>query len=312
MKPSIGGTRSARAARPNIATAVLFVVVGSYASRAQAFTTEPRADGSIVVGGAPTVPERAVELVRRPTHDPPASKGLARGPTWSHPLGTDREGSDVLGRVARGARSTLLAAAIAALAALGAGLAIGGTAGYVAPVWEHRVERFVQALDAFPPLLLAGLLAATGATPPFLAAAIGAAVVHAVRVARLVRAGALDRSLDDRTLASRGLGASRGQVLARSLLPHLRPTIVAATVDVLGTTLALEGALALLGSAPPGTNVGWGALLVEGIARPGNGWLAAATAIACGSAVLALHALGSRVERDTRATDSLAPAPEAR
>jgi ABC-type dipeptide/oligopeptide/nickel transport system permease subunit len=244
--------------------------------------------------------------------EPSRAPSLAHGPTWSHPLGTDREGADVLQRVAHGARFTLLVAAMAAIASLGAGLAIGGTAGYVAPVWEHRVERIAQALDAFPPLLLAGLVAVTGATPPFLAAAIGAGAVHAVRVARLVRAGALDRALDDRTLASRGLGASRGQVLTRSLLPHLRPTIVAATVDVLGTTLALEGALALLGSTPPGANVGWGALLVEGIAHPGNGWLTTATAIACTAAVLALHALGGRAERAARATDPLAPAPEAR
>jgi ABC-type dipeptide/oligopeptide/nickel transport system permease subunit len=304
--------RIATTTRRGLATLAVLALCGSCASPCRALASEFSAERSTKVGVAPTSLAPPLELSPRSTYKPTRATSLAHGPTWSHLLGTDREGADVFVRVARGARFTLLAAAIAAVASLGAGLAIGGTAGYVAPVWEHRVERIAQALDAFPPLLLAGLLAATGSTPPFLAAAIGAGAVHAVRVARLVRAGALDRALDDRTLASRGLGASRGQVLARSLLPHLRPTIVAATIDVLGTTLALEGALALLGSAPPGTNVGWGALLVEGIARPGNGWLAAATAIACTAAVLALHALGGRVERAARATDALAPGPEAR
>src|SRR5690606_11997469 len=69
-----------------------------------------------------------------------------------HPLGTDRQGLDILGGIVHGARVSLVVGVVATLAGLVLGGAIGLWAGYYGR-WAARVtDTLSDALLAFPPL----------------------------------------------------------------------------------------------------------------------------------------------------------------
>ena len=108
------------------------------------------------------------------------------GPSWAHPLGTDKPGRDVLARVIFGAAPTLLGAIVVVVISGVVGIPAGLFAGYYGGRTESIVMRILDALLAFPPLLLAILVVATfgrGLTTAVMALGI----IYIPAMARLVR-----------------------------------------------------------------------------------------------------------------------------
>ena len=197
-------------------------------------------------------------------------------PTWEHPLGTDELGRDLLARLLRGGRVSLLVGLTAALAAALIGTTIGLTAGYYGGRLDALLMRFTDGVIALPFLPLLIVLAAVDLNKLGLPEALVAsedvslyrivaivALVAWTTVARLVRGAALSLRERDFVLAALAQGASGPRVMAVHILPNLiSPVIVATTLSV-GNVILLESVLSFLslGIQPPIPS--WGNLLTN-------------------------------------------------
>ncbi|MBI3975970.1 MAG: ABC transporter permease [Armatimonadetes bacterium] len=181
-------------------------------------------------------------------------------PSWSHPLGTDELGHDVLTRLLYAGRISLLVGFSAALVAVMLGMLVGGISGYYGGWLDNLLMRFTDIMFSLPDLPILIIIARY----------IGGRVDGIIFVlsifawmgpARLVRGELLKLRNQDFTEAARALGASDTRILARHLLPNsLAPVIVAATLTVGGAILS-EAALSFLGIGIQPPTPSWGNML---------------------------------------------------
>jgi peptide/nickel transport system permease protein len=183
-------------------------------------------------------------------------------PSPEHWLGTDHFGRDLLSRLMVGARATLYVGFIAVGIALGLGSLIGALAGYLGGLADELFMRVADVLYAFPPILLAILLAAVY-RPGTLTAMVAIGVATVPVFARLVRSSVLSLKERDFVEAGRALGATGGRILWRHILPSaLSPILVQASLSLAIAILA-EAALSFLGLGTPPRVPSWGNMLRE-------------------------------------------------
>jgi ABC-type dipeptide/oligopeptide/nickel transport system permease subunit len=193
-------------------------------------------------------------------HDPLKQDldAILRGPSGAHPLGTDDLGRDVLTRLLYGARLSLGASVMAVAIATLAGLPIGLAAGYVGGRLDDALMRVVDALQAFPALILAmAISAALG--PGLFNVMVAVGIVYTPRFARLVRGQVLSLREELFVEGARAAGASHVRILARHVLPNVvAPVIVQVSVGVAFALLA-ETSLSFLGVGIKPPEPSWGA-----------------------------------------------------
>src|SRR2546425_8968269 len=165
-------------------------------------------------------------------------KQKLKGPTWSHPLGTDDLGQDLLARMLYGGRISLAVGVAAMLIAISIGTAIGATSGYVGGAVDHSLMRVTDLFLSIPslPLLLLIVYLFRDALKKVFGPEVGifmliVLVIGGLRwmpVARLVRAQFLSLREKEFVEAARGLGAPPPRQVIRHILPNaIRPVIVA-------------------------------------------------------------------------------------
>ncbi len=197
-------------------------------------------------------------------HDPNTMDFSAQlsGPSAAHPLGTDQLGRDLLSRVMVGSRGTLFVGFVAVGIALTLGCLIGAASGFLGGLLDEALMRVVDVFYAFPPILMALLLAAIYEPGRLTAmAAIGVATTPVF--ARLMRAAVLELKGREFVEASLALGSSTPRILGRHILPNaLSPIIVQASLSLAVAVLA-EAALSFLGLGTPPRIPSWGNMLRE-------------------------------------------------
>jgi peptide/nickel transport system permease protein len=224
-------------------------------------------------------------------------------PGAAHPLGTDNEGYDELGRLMLGGQSSLEIGVVAALVATVIGVAYGAISGFVGGIIDGLMMRIVDAMLAIPTLfLLIYLFTAYQANVTMLVVIIG--LVAWLVPARLVRAETLSLRTREYVDAVRVMGGSRRRMILRHIIPNTIGTItVNATFQVADAILSLAGLSFLgLGIPPPAAN--WGGMLSTGInyVYAGDWWLIYPPGIAILVTVMAFNALGDALRDvfDTR------------
>ncbi|OUC85990.1 dipeptide/oligopeptide/nickel ABC transporter permease/ATP-binding protein [Streptosporangium minutum] len=221
---------------------------------------------------------------------------ILQGASAAHPLGTDNLGRDILARVLVAGRLSLFLALLATLIG-----AIGGTVlGALPAVLPRRPARLVtgtvNALVAFPGLLLAmftAVIAGLGAR----GAVLGIGVAIAPGFARLTQTLAASVAGADYVSAARMLGVPRRRIMTRHVLPNIaEPLILNLTQALGGALLGLAGMSFLgLGVQPPSFD--WGRLLFDGFGR-----IYSTPAVALGPAVaVALAGIGFNLLGDVLA-----------
>jgi peptide/nickel transport system permease protein len=185
------------------------------------------------------------------------------GPSWSHPLGQDRLGRDVLAGILHGGRVSLAVGLAVVGVSLLVGTGVGFVSGYAGGWVDEVVMRVVDVLLAFPGILLA--IALAGVLGPSLRNVVFAlSVLGWVGFARLVRGEVLSLKEREFVTASRALGAGPVRLALRHILPNLAgPLAVQATFAVAATILA-ESSLSFLGLGPQDV-VTWGGMLSQGV-----------------------------------------------
>jgi ABC-type dipeptide/oligopeptide/nickel transport system permease subunit len=216
------------------------------------------------------------------------------------PLGTDLLGRDVLTRLLWGGRWTLRMGLIALMVSTGLGLPTGLVAGLSGGKVEGVLMRLVDALLAFPSLLLAMAVVALlgrGLSPIAIAVGLAAAPAYA----RVARSAALEIRTQPYVEAARAVGSGEWCILLRHVLPNAAAPLVAFAATQLGWVLLNGAALNFLGlGAPPGTPE-WGAMLNEGRGYLRDApWVSAFPGLALTLTILAANLLGDRLQQALR------------
>lgn len=193
-----------------------------------------------------------------PTKTAPAQ--ALKPPSREHLLGTDNLGRDVWTRVLYGGRISFRVAVIAVAIALSVGVLTGLLAGYTGGIVDQVFSRIIDALLAFPGILLA--ISITNALGPSLTnAMLAVGILGIPTYFRLTRGQVLQAREFEYVHAARVLGASQPRIIFRHVLPNvINPLIVGASIASSGAILALASLSFLgIGTQPPTPD--WGSMM---------------------------------------------------
>jgi oligopeptide transport system permease protein len=204
-------------------------------------------------------------------------------PNWSHWMGTDHLGRDLLVRMLLGGAISLVIGLAAAVIALVIGLAVGITAGYIGGRTDALLMRTVDVLYGLPYLLLvillrvvlvdrvAGVLGKTGIPQPetisnLLVLLVGIGAVSWLTMARVIRAQVM--SLRDRPFveAARAMGAGPLRIMFRHIAPNLVGAVVVYAALSVPNAILAESTLSFLGLGVQPPLPTWGSLATDGVA----------------------------------------------
>ncbi len=202
-------------------------------------------------------------------HDPIAinlsarfEPGFWEGNT-EHLLGTDNLGRDILSRIISGARISLsVGYAVIAITAV-VGLFIGLISGYFGGVIDIVIMRFIDILLAFPPLLLALVIAATLGTG-LDRAMLAIAIIYIPSLARIVRGSVLTVKEMPYVEASRAMGGGNIWIIIGHVLPNVITPVIVYLTLLLGDAILYTAALGFLGVGIDPSSPEWGAMLSGG------------------------------------------------
>lgn len=223
-------------------------------------------------------------------------------PNGDHWFGTDALGRDVFTRVLYGSRQSLPISVAVIVSALLIGASLGAAAGYLGKRTDTVVMRIADVTMAFPAILLAMAVAAS-LGPGLRNGFIAMVVVWWPIYARLLRAQVMAVKHREHVEAAVSVGATRGRILRRHVLPlSFTGVLINATMD-LGQVVLLTASLSFLGlgALPPAPE--WGAMITEGAKNFYQWWIALAPGLAMVTVVLAFNFLGDglRDELDVKA-----------
>jgi peptide/nickel transport system permease protein len=195
-------------------------------------------------------------------HDPTAihaSDGLV-APSSTYLLGTDNLGRDILSRIIYAARTSLLVALGSVLVAGVIGVPLGLIAGYAGGKIDSVIMRVLDAILAFPVILLAILVVATLGTQTInLILTIG--FVFIPYFTRLVRGNVLTLKEREFVTASRASGADDRYLVTRVILPNILSPIVVQASLTMSLAVLIEAALSFLGLGVQEPTPAWGSML---------------------------------------------------
>lgn len=214
-------------------------------------------------------------------------------PSSTHPLGTDDLGRDVLSRVMWGSRISLSVGVISVSIGFLVGVSLGLAAGYLGGTFDLLVMRFVDALLAFPALVLAiAITAALG--PQIQNAMIAIGIVAIPAYARLTRGQVLAVRAREFIVAARTVGCTPVHIVLRHIFPNVtNALIVQATLSTAFAILA-EAALSFLGLGPQPPYPSWGQDINYSQRYLANlkWWMSVGPGVAIFTAVFAFNFLG--------------------
>lgn len=215
------------------------------------------------------------------------------GPSWTHWFGTDLYGRDELSRILFAARVDLAVPLAATAGALIIGTLIGMLAGYRGGWLDMLVMRAVDAVLAFPALVLAmGLAAALGTGTGTLILVI--AITQVPIYLRLVRGEILRVRAMEYAEAALTVGNPVRRILFVHLLPNCIPPLIVQATLAIGWALLTIATLSFLGLGihPPASE--WGEMTASGASQmvTGEWWLFVFPGLAIMIAVLAFNLVG--------------------
>ena len=226
-------------------------------------------------------------------YDPSVSdfEAILSPPSSAHWLGTDDLGRDILSRIIWGAQVSLEVSLVAVSGAIVLGSIVGMISGYAGRWIDDVIMRVIDAMLAFPTLILAlGIVAVLG--PTLVNAMIAITIVKIPNFARLVRAQVLSIKHMDFVTAAEGLGASRTRVMFRHIWPSVLGNVLVYGSLTASTALITESSLSFLGLGAQPPTPSWGAMLSSGMQYWDAWWMSVFPGFALFIVVIALNFVG--------------------
>jgi peptide/nickel transport system permease protein len=221
---------------------------------------------------------------------------IYEGPSSAHWLGTDKNGRDVWARVVNGARRSLWVGIWALLIATAIGTTIGVTSGYFGGHADTVSQRFMDALQAFPPLIALILIVTIQPFtdgPSLTLAAFALGIVGVAAVQRIVRGVVLSTKEQQYVEASRVIGATNIRTMRYHILPNIMASIIIVFSTGLGTVILAEAALSFIVPDKMPQGASWGQMLADTYPVIANEpWPGVSAAVAIALGVLAFNLAG--------------------
>jgi peptide/nickel transport system permease protein len=232
-------------------------------------------------------------------YDPFAFDALRplQGPSWAHWFGTDDLGRDVLSRVLAGAAPVLSVAPLATLLSIVLGTIVGLVSGYYRGIADDVIMRLVDALLAFPVIIIAVIvLALLGSSTLNMVLVI--AILFMPNVARTVRSAVLAERERPYVEATRLRGESGLYVMFVEILPNVTSPIVVEATIRLGYAVFTAATLAFLalGVHPPSPD--WGlTIALDRVYVQVAWWTVIFPALALASLVVSVNLIADSLRR---------------
>lgn len=205
------------------------------------------------------------------TRDTQDLRNINAAPSLEHPMGTDELGRDVLFRILMAGRLSLFIAFTVVILSESFGMFLGAVSGYYGGRTDSLIQRLTEFVIILPtlPLLLTLSAILRDLQIPFLPPEWGQAVVIIAILTifgwtgscRLSRGMVLSLRNQEFTEASRALGMSNFQIIARHMMPNALPPIIVNASLALGGVIVLESALSFLGFGIQPPVATWGNML---------------------------------------------------
>ncbi len=186
-----------------------------------------------------------------------------QGPSTTHLFGTDNIGRDIFSRVLYGTRVSLLVGLSSIGVAAVLGILLGLVSGFYGGWLDTLLMRAMDALLAFPAILLAIFIVAV-LGPSLVNAILAVGIVYTPTFARLVRSSALSIREQEYLEAARAIGAGDLHIMLNVILRNsLSPIIVQFSLGV-GYAILVEAGLSFLGLGVQPPLPAWGSMLGAG------------------------------------------------
>jgi len=191
-------------------------------------------------------------------------KHALNGPSPRHRLGTDATGRDILSRLIFGARVSMTvgfgAVAISTIFATALGMISGFRGGW----FDTIVQRFVDAWQALPGLIILITLLGIARRMPSVnilwAMILALGILAIAGTSRVIRSAVIAIRGQPYVEAARSLGAGGPRLIFRYVLPNVLPIIFVTATVALGGVILAEASLSFLGFGPAG-QPSWGQML---------------------------------------------------
>jgi peptide/nickel transport system permease protein len=204
-----------------------------------------------------------LDIARNPALSSPFVLDRWQSPNRTHWLGTDQFGRDIYARIIVGARLAVIIGIGASLISVGSGTVTGLISGYFAGKVDLIVQRVIDAVQAFPGLVLLLLLVSIKERPSLLLTVIALGFLGWAASTRIVRSTVLAVSASTYVEAARSYGATDMRVMLRHVLPNiLAPIIVIFSISI-GIYILAEASLSFLGLGPADQTT-WGKMVNSG------------------------------------------------
>jgi peptide/nickel transport system permease protein len=222
----------------------------------------------------------------------PDLNATLQGPSWTHLLGTDQFGRDILSRLLSASRVAAEAVLIVVVIGGIAGTILGSLGGLFGGAVDAVVSRVIEIVQGFPIVLLA--IAVVAIAGPSLTHAMIAVAVGAIPdFARVARSVAIQLRTREFVEAARTVGASEPRILASEILPNMvGALVVIATFDG-AQAVMYEAALSFLGLGVQAPEASFGGMLSEAKEYLAlDAWYAFICGIALAAVILGLNLMG--------------------
>ena len=196
-----------------------------------------------------------------------------KAPSAAHIFGTDNFGRDIFSRVIYGGRYSLLAGCLTVVIAGCIGTIYGAIAGYVGGAVDNVMMRLSEMILSFPSLILAMIINVVMGSNLF-NTMFALVIVAWPSYARVMRSVVLSVRENEYVTASEALGASKGRILLKEIIPNsITSVLIMATTDI-GNQILMFSTLSFLGlgSAPPTPE--WGMMVSDGVQYFNKFWVA--------------------------------------
>jgi len=179
-------------------------------------------------------------------------------------FGYDVQGCDVYARTVYGARASIMVGTIATLMALVLGAGIGVYAGFYGGLLDSILSRITDIFIGIPILLGSIIILTSIPTPPtsqflnIVKVSLAIAILGWTSTARVARSSVIQVKQADYVNAARALGASRGRIIRKHILPNAAAPVIVITTLSLGGYIGAEATLSYLGIGLQPPVISWG------------------------------------------------------
>lgn len=186
-------------------------------------------------------------------------------PSWTHWLGTDAFGRDVLSRIIYGARTALVVGFLSSLIGSTVGAILGIVSAYFGGRIDMVIQRIMDVLLSFPIIVLA--LTVVAVLGKFIVGGVDINLIVAIsvpmvpKVARVVRSSALAIREMPYIDAARTAGYSHTRIIFRHFVPNVAAPYLIMFTAFIAQAILLEASLSFLGLGVTEPTAAWGLML---------------------------------------------------